>query len=712
MKRLPLLFTLILTLSIGIVRAGEGMWIPMLLQYNEKEMQEMGMKITAEDIYSINHSSLKDAIVLFGGGCTGEIVSDYGLLLTNHHCGYDYIQKHSSVEHDYLTNGFWAMNRDEELPCPGLSVIFLREMRDVTEKVLNGITPDTPEDERQAKVDENMKKLIAQVEKETPYKVSIKPFFLGNEYYLLLNEVYTDVRLVGCPPSNIGKFGGDTDNWVWPRHTGDFSIFRVYADKDGHPAVYDKDNVPYKPAKHLDISLKGADEGDFAFVFGYPARTNEYLPAVAVDQEANLIDPITVDLRGKVLDIYNSYQEQDPKVRIQYASKHASIGNGWKKWMGVTEGINHFHGIEKKAEYESRFQEWVLASRSRHMYVDVLRQFKDNYKALEPYELAYTYLTEAGLRIELISFAGRFARLAEVTKDTPQDKVDQMVANLKAAIPGFYKDYYEPIDRDVAKMLLKEYLKAQPADFRPAFLNDIKDVDKYVDKLFDKTMFTDQEKMTALLDNFRVRDAKKLANDPAMKVYKSLVDFYNDEVYEHISSITKDNDRLRRIYMKGQMEMQTDKRLFPDANFTLRVTYGKVEGFKPQDGKTFRHYTTLEGIMQKENPDIYDYVVEPRLKELYNNKDYGRYADKDGTMHVAFTASVHTTGGNSGSPILNADGQLLGLNFDRCWEGTMSDLIYDPDICRNISVDIRYVLFIIDKFAGAGHLIDEMTIVE
>jgi len=684
----------------------------MLLQYNEKEMQEMGMKITAEDIYSINHSSLKDAIVLFGGGCTGEIVSDYGLLLTNHHCGYDYIQKHSSVEHDYLTKGFWAMNRGEELPCPGLSVIFLREMRDVTVEVLEGVTDDMSEAERQAKVEANIKVVTKAVEKETPYKVSIKPFFLGNQYYMLLNEVYTDVRLVGCPPSNIGKFGGDTDNWVWPRHTGDFSIFRVYADKDGHPAVYDKDNVPYKPAKHLDISLKGAEEGDFAFVFGYPARTNEYLPAVAVDQEANVIDPITVDLRGKVLDIYNKYQEQDPKVRIQYASKHASLGNGWKKWMGVTEGINHFHGIEKKTEYESRFQEWVLASRSRHMYIDVLKQFKDNYKTLEPYELAYTYLTEAGLRIELVSFAGRFARLSEVTKDTPQDKVDQMVANLKASAASFFKDYYEPIDREVAAMLLKEYMKAQPADFRPSFLNDIKDVDKFVDELFSKSMFTDEAKVTALLDNFKVKDAKKLANDPAMKVYQSLISFYRDEVYDHISSLNADIDRLRRIYMKGQMEMEPERRFSPDANFTLRVTYGKVEGFKPKDGMRYKHFTTLEGIMQKENPDIYDYVVEPRLKELYNNKDYGRYADKDGTMHVAFTASVHTTGGNSGSPILNAEGQLLGLNFDRCWEGTMSDLIYDPDICRNISVDIRYVLFIIDKFAGAGHLIDEMTIVE
>ena len=712
MKRLSLFITLFLTLAVGIAKAGEGMWIPMLLQYNEKEMQEMGMKITAEDIYSINHSSLKDAIVLFGGGCTGEIVSDYGLLLTNHHCGYDYIQKHSSVEHDYLTNGFWAMNRGEELPCPGLSVIFLREMRDVTDRVLEGITVDTPEEERQAKVDANIKKIVAEVEKETNYKVSIKPFFLGNEYYLLLNEVYTDVRLVGCPPSNIGKFGGDTDNWVWPRHTGDFSIFRVYADKDGHPAVYDKDNVPYKPAKHLDISLKGAEEGDFAFVFGYPARTNEYLPAIAVDQEANLIDPIMVDLRGKVLDIYNKYQEQDPKVRIQYASKHAGLGNGWKKWMGVTEGINHFHGVEKKRDYETRFYDWVMQSRSRYMYANLLKDFKRNYQELEPYELAYTYLAEAGLRIELVSFAGRFAKLSEVTKDTPQEDIDRMLNQLKGTAASFFKDYYEPIDREVAVMALTEYLKAQPSDFRPAFLNDIKDVNEYVDKLFAKSMFTNEAKVNALLDNFKVKDANKLANDPALKVYQSLIGFYRNDVYDHISSLNANIDRLRRIYMKGQMEMQPEKHFSPDANFTLRVTYGKVEGFKPKDGMTYKHFTTLEGIMQKENPDIYDYVVEPRLKQLYNNKDYGRYADKDGTMHVAFTASVHTTGGNSGSPILNANGQLLGLNFDRCWEGTMSDLIYDPAICRNISVDIRYVLFIIDKFAGAGHLIDEMTIVE
>ena len=710
MKRLFLSLAILLTSAMAF--AGEGMWIPMLLQYNEKEMQEMGMRITADDIYSINHSSLKDAIVLFGGGCTGEIVSDYGLLLTNHHCGYDWIQKHSSVEHDYLTDGFWAMDRSQELPCPGLKVTILREMRDVTNKILFNVNDDMEEVERQQLIDENIKKLVAEIEKETSYKVSVKPFFLGNAYYLLLNEVFTDVRLVGCPPSNIGKFGGDTDNWVWPRHTGDFSVFRVYADKDGHPADYSVDNVPYKPAKHLEISLKGADEGDFAFVFGYPARTNEYLPAVAVDQEANVIDPIAVDLRGKILDIYNQYQEQDKKVRIQYASKHAGLGNGWKKWMGVTEGINHFHGVEKKRFYEESFQEWCYASRQRYLYINLLKQFEEKYKELEPYRVAYTYLTNAGLNIELFGFAGNFNKLSQVTADTPQEDIDKMIASLRNTTQSFFKDYHQPIDEEVAKTMLSEYLECQPADFRPGFLNEIKEVDAYVEQLFSKSMFTSEKKVNDFLDNFKPNRIKKLQKDPALQAYQSMMSFYREEINPKMKPINDELARLQRLYMKGQMLMEPERRFSPDANFTLRVTYGKIEGFKPQDGKNYRHFTTLEGIMEKENPDIYDYVVEPKLKQLYNNKDYGRYADKDGTMHVAFTASVHTTGGNSGSPILNADGQLLGLNFDRCWEGTMSDLVYDPDICRNISVDIRYVLFIIDKFAGAKNLIQEMDIIE
>ena len=517
---------------------------------------------------------------------------------------------------------------------------------------------------------------------------------------------------MGCPPSNIGKFGGDTDNWVWPRHTGDFSVFRVYANKDGHPADYNPDNVPYKPAKHLEISLKGAEEGDFAFVFGYPARTSEYLPAVAVDQEANVIDPIAVKLRGEILDIYNTYQEQDKKVRIQYASKHAGLGNGWKKWMGVTEGINHFHGVEKKRFYEESFRKWCLESRGRIPYLHLLTDFEQKYKELEPYRVAYTYLTNAGLNIEIMSFAGYFNRLSQVTKETPQEEIDQMIVSLKKATAEFFKDYYQPIDEEVARTMLEEYLNHQPADFRSGFLNEIQDVNAYVDQLFNKSMFVNEEKVNKFLDNFKPSKAKKLQKDPALIAYQSMINFYREDINPPMSAINNDLSRMQRLYMKGQMLMEPEKRFSPDANFTLRVTYGKVQGFKPQDGKNYRHFTTLEGIMEKENPDIYDYVVEPKLKQLYNTKDYGRYADKDGTMHVAFTASVHTTGGNSGSPILNADGQLLGLNFDRCWEGTMSDLVYDPDICRNISVDIRYVLFIIDKFAGAKNLIAEMDIVE
>lgn len=712
MKNIRHLLTFLLLLPLTAVFAGEGMWIPMLLQYNEKEMQEMGMRITADDIYSINHSSLKDAIVLFGGGCTGEIVSDEGLLLTNHHCGYGWIQRHSSVEHDYLTDGFWAMNRNEELPCPGLTVTILKEMRNVTEKVLFNVNDEMDEKERTSVIDANIKKLIEMLQKESEYEVKIKPFFIGNQYYLIFNEVFRDIRLVGAPPSNIGKFGGDTDNWVWPRHTGDFSIFRIYASKDGKPAEYNKDNVPYKPAKHLDISLKGADEGDFAFVFGYPAFTDEYLPAVAVDQEANVSDPIAVDLRGKVLDIYGKYEKQDAKVRIQYAAKHASIANGWKKWMGVTEGINGFKGVERKQHYEQSFQQWCLKSRSRHAYIDLLRNFNRLYDELERYRVAYNYVTEAGLRTELISFAGKFDKLSQVTDKTEQAEIDKMTSSLKGATKGFFKDYYMPIDKEVAVAMLDEYIASQPADFRPAFLNGISDTKTFVDDMFRKSVFTSEENITELLDNFKVRDAKKLKKDPALQAYQSIIGFYRDELRDKMETINDSINRLHRIYMKGQMEMEPEKTFYPDANFTLRVTYGKIEGFKPKDGMQYKHFTTLEGIMEKENPDIYDYVVEPRLKQLYRNKDYGRYADKDGTMHVAFTASVHTTGGNSGSPILNADGQLLGLNFDRCWEGTMSDLVYDPSICRNISVDIRYVLFIIDKYAGAAHLIDEMTVIE
>lgn len=691
-----------------IVRADEGMWIPALLQKNEAEMQAMGMKITADDIYSINHSSMKDAVVLFGGGCTGEIVSDQGLLLTNHHCGFDWIQKHSTVEHDYLTEGFWAMTMEEELPCPGLTAKMLRNMVDVTEKVLNGITNETTDEERGKIINDNIKNIIESVQNDTEYKVSVESFYIGNQYFLMYNEIFNDIRMVGAPPSNIGKFGGDTDNWVWPRHTGDFSIFRIY-----------KDGKPYKPDYHFTISLDGVEEGDFTFVFGYPARTNEYLPAVAVDQEANVVYPVVVDLRTQILDIYNKYQEKDAKVRLQYASKHAGLGNGWKKWMGVIEGIRNFKGIEKKKAFEESFYDWCQKERRRVIYTRALREFDDVYAEYEKYRMATTYLTEAGLSIELLDFAANFTNLSEVTKDTPQEEIDKMINNLKEIIPVFFKDYYQPIDEEVAVTMLEAYRAAQPEDFRPEILNEIDkkfkgDVQAYVNYLFGKSIFTSEEKVNKFLDEFKPSKAKKLTKDPAIVAVNSMMDFYVENVMPKSKECNVKINNLRRVYMEGQMKMipevYPERNLYPDANFTLRVTYGKVGGFKPKDAVTYGYFTTLDGIMQKENPNIYDYVVTDRLRELYEAKDYGRYADKDGSMHVAFIAGNHTTGGNSGSPILNAEGKLLGLNFDRTWEGTMSDLVYDPSICKNISVDIRYVLFLIDKYAGCTRLIDEMTI--
>ncbi len=702
------------------LRADEGMWIPMLLQNNEQDMQEMGMNITAEDIYSINHSSMKDAVVLFDGGCTGEIVSNQGLLLTNHHCGFDWIQYHSTVEHDYLTHGFWAMSKEEELPCPGISAVMLKSMEDVTDRVLEGVTKETSNDERAEIVTENIKKIKEDAEANSDYQVVIKSFYHGNKYYMIYNEVFKDVRMVGAPPSNIGKFGGDTDNWVWPRHTGDFSVFRIYVSPDGKAADYSEDNVPYTPNYHFPISLKGANEGDFTFVFGYPARTNEYLPAIAVNQEANIIYPVSVDLRGKILDIYNKYQEKDPQVRIQYASKHAHLGNGWKKWMGVIEGINNFKGIEKKKQFDKEFTDWALKSRQRGEYVNLIKDFKEVYTLYEPYRLATTYLSETALQIEILTYAANFNKLTKVTKETPQEEIDEIIAEIKNATAVFFKDYYQPIDEEVAAMVLQEYINNQPADFRPELLNTIvekySDVQAYVDELFAKTIFTSEENVNKFLDEFKPSKAKKLAKDPALMAYNNVMDFYINNVRAKTIELGNQIADMQRVFMRGQMEYHAErnpeKMMYPDANFTLRVTYGKIGGFSPKDAVTYKHFTTLDGIMQKENPDIYDYVVTDRLRELYEAKDYGRYADKDGSMHVAFIAGNHTTGGNSGSPILNADGHLLGLNFDRTWEGTMSDLIYDPSICKNISVDIRYVLFIIDKYAGAGHLVDEMTIVE
>ncbi len=719
-KKLTLSLIIAFTLIGGKSFAHEGMWIPLFLgEYNEAQMKEMGMNISAEDIYSINKASLKDAIVIFGRGCTGELISDQGLVLTNHHCGYGAIQEHSSIEHDYLTNGFWAMNKEEELPNPNLSVTFLVKMEEVTKDVLVGIDEETSETKRAEIIKENLVKLKEANATDNGVDVLIKPFFSGNRYFMFFYEVFKDVRLVGAPPSNIGKFGGDTDNWMWPRHTGDFSMFRIYANKDNKPAAYSKDNVPYKPKKHLEISLKGIEKDDFTFVYGYPGRTQEYLISDKVELITEVENPVKIKLRTIRLDIMKSAQNADPKVRIQYAKKVASIANGWKKWQGENKGIKRMDAINNKVILENKMDAWLNENPDmKKKYGHIISDYHKSYEAQTPWRLQYQYYREAGLGIEIVAFASKFKKLMEELENEAPDEglVILEKEKLEMKINSFFKNYYEPIDREIAVRLLKEYYVGLRETHLPTEFDVIKkkynnDFKKYVEHLFDKSIFDDQEELTKLLAESDKKIINKIQKDPAFQFALSL-DVKYQEIKDSIADLAVNLKALDREFMQMQMDYQPNKTFYPDANFTMRIAYGKVDSYKPRDAVEYLHFSTLEGIMQKENPNIYDYVVEGQLKVLYEEKDYGIYANEQGEMNVCFIASNHTTGGNSGSPVFNADGHLIGINFDRNWEGTMSDIVYDPDQCRNITLDIRYCLFVIDKFAGAGHLVDEMTLVK
>ncbi len=719
MKRIILGFAFLLFLQ-SVLRADEGMWIPMLLKkYNEKEMKARGMRISADDIYSINNASLKDAIVLFGGGCTGEIVSDQGLLFTNHHCGYSNIQSHSSLEFNYLEKGFWANSFDEELPNKGLTATILIRMEDVTEKVLDGVTAKMTETERSEKIEINIKKITKEATKGTHYTASVKPFYYGNQYFLYVNEVFKDVRLVGAPPSSVGKFGGDTDNWMWPRHTGDFSVFRIYTGPDGKPAEFSKDNIPYKPKKHLTISAKGYEKGDFTFVFGYPGSTEQFLTSQAVELKTKFENPIAIQMRQERLKIINKYMNTDPLIRIQYTAKAATIANGWKKWIGENRGIKRLNTIENKKAFETRFNEWANATTERKaQYGNLLAEFAKTYAETTPYQVSYKYFSEAAYPIEAIRFALGFQTLVAIAqkKESTETAIVTNAKSLIESTKGQFKNYQINIDKESFAILMKLYFEQQSPDFQPQSLRDL--AKKYKNNfelaaqdIYAKSLFTSQDRMLPFLENFKRKDVKKIINDPIYKLAVNMITHYREVIYPVMIEQDAKLDSLYRIYNKAIMEMSPDKIFYPDANLTLRVTYGKVDDYSPYDGVKYNYFTTLDGIMAKENPDIYDYKVEEKLKTLWKNKDYGQYADKDGSLHVAFIASNHTTGGNSGSPVLNADGHLIGINFDRNWEGTMSDVQYDPDQCRNISIDIRYCLFIIDKYAGAKRLIDEMTIV-
>ena len=713
------IFIALLSLQSFNLKADEGMWLPMLLQtVNGDALYTKGLKIPIDSIYSVNKTSLKDAIVLFGGGCTGEIISNKGLLLTNHHCGYSQIQSHSTIEHDYLTNGFWAKNMSEELPCPGLTATFIIRIDDVTDDIINQVN-GLKEDDRNKKVKEISEQLIKKAIEGTHYSADIKPFYYGNKYFMIVTETFKDVRMVGAPPSSIGKFGADADNWMWPRHTGDFSIFRIYADKNNQPAEYSKDNVAYTPRYSFPISIKGVKENDFTMVYGFPGRTQEYIPKEAVRTIFENTDPNRIKLRDIRLKIMGEAMRNNDTIRLQYASKYANVENAYKKWQGEVLGLKRLNAIEVKADFETKFVNWTKSVKDGQEYVNALTQLNELHQKIRPYSAALDYYTEGIKGIDLLNFAANFTKLEKLCEKEPVDEkaLSDAVDQLKKSSKGFFKNYNASIDKDIFERLIQEYRKGTPKDLAADLsMIDKKfkgDYHKYTEYVFGKSHFSDLAKTEKFLSTFSAKKLKSLTNDPAYQLMKTCSAAYADKVSIPYKSLMNEIDLLQRTYMKGQMEMASDekRKIYPDANLTLRLTYGKVEGYEPRDGIVYKYYSTLTGVIEKYDSTNYDFNAPAKLLELYRKKDFGEYGS-NGNITPCFLASNHTTGGNSGSPVLNAYGQLIGTNFDRVWEGTMSDIMFDPERCRNISLDIRYTLFIIDKFAGARWLVDEMNIVK
>lgn len=696
------------------------MWLPLLLKsLNESEMKAMGMKMSAEDIYSVNHGSLKDAVCQFNGGCTAEVISAQGLILTNHHCGYSAIQAHSSLEHNYLKDGYWAKNKGEELPNPGMFVQFIIRMEEVTSQVLEGVDDQMSAPDRQSLIDKNSQRIMQNLPKEAWQDIMIRSFFDGNRYYAFVTETYKDIRFVGSPPESIGKFGADTDNWVWPRHTGDFSVFRIYAGPDNRPAEYSPDNKPFQPRHFFPISLDGIAEGDFTLIFGFPGRTTQYLPSFAVGQVVDLVDPARIGVRNISLGIMDKYMREDEGIKLAYSAKYASLSNAWKKWIGEVQGLTTKHAVAIKERQESEFQRIVDGQPTLSSpYGDLLPRMRQKYSELDPIIQNRTILGEfiGGANLELFRLAATADRLINAYKENGEEGFSKAAAKTKEGLPGFYKNYSKKVDMEIFDALMAHISKTVAPAYLPTEITDQqKGVSPPVMGLDAATLYSasalpDEKKLMESLGRDGGTFARQMASDPAYQLYLSFKRIMDRDLTPVSNKINEQLQILQKSYMQALMEAYPGKRYWPDANSTLRVAYGKVEPYAPRDGMTYKIQTYLDGVMEKYKPGDYEFDVPARLIDLFEKKDYGPYGE-NGKMPVAFIASNHTTGGNSGSPAIDARGNLIGINFDRVWEGTMSDLYYDPSICRNIMVDIRYVLFIMDKYAGASNLIAELKLV-
>jgi hypothetical protein len=694
------------------------MWLPQLIaQLNYDEMQAMGLQISAEDIYSVNESSLKDAIVHFNGGCTAELISGQGLLLTNHHCGYSMIQSHSSLEKNYLKDGFWAMSQAEELPNPGVYAGIVKYLKDVTNPLMEGVDPQASPAQKDSIIAANTDRFLREYDNPEGYELEIKPFFYGNQYILIAKELFNDVRLVGAPPSSIGKFGADTDNWVWPRHTGDFSLFRVYADADNQPADYAESNQPYQPKQFLKINIAGFEPGDFTMVYGFPGSTQSYLPAAEVNNIISEYNPARIAIRDEILAILDAKMRVDEATRLKYASKYARISNSWKRWKGEILGVERTGGLEAKRDLERSFSARINRSADLKPYENVVEKMVIAYEDILPLNLQRYYYIEVGyFGIEMMRHLLRYQRLIQFYEANDKAALKQEAERLIKGLEGFYKDYEADLDQEVMQAILPMYLKAVSFGKLPAIIEELKamddsEVEKFIAKSFAKNpVLQGESTWTQQLLEKPAKAAKVLEKSTAYQLSLAMYQHYLDQLRPAVMEKQIVIDELQAQYVEGLQKAFPNRSFHPDANSTLRLSYGTVEPYEARDAVDYEAQTFLSGVIEKYVPGDYEFDLPGRLIELYESKDYGPYA-QNGKMPVCFVATNHTTGGNSGSPALNARGELIGLNFDRAWEGVMSDMYFDKSRCRNIMVDLRYVLFIVDKFANAGYLIDEMELV-